>query len=165
MKRTIGLLSFAIIAFLGQSCVNGPGAISDNSRVVNVSDGYGSSNQKNYTGSATVIEDLDQAIPLDTYLRNVPGVMVLGNGGSAKVRIRGLENSFTGNSDPLFVINGQVIEGGYGAVVNTIPVGTIKSVSVLKDAASTGIYGSRGANGVIVVTLRKATDDQNTKQR
>lgn len=93
------------------------------------------------------------------------------SGAPVKIRIRG-SNSATGGSDPLYVIDGVVIESG--AQSNTNPVngfymdfGTnvlasinpndIESIEVLKDAAATSIYGARGSNGVIIITTKKGS--------
>lgn len=70
-------------------------------------------------------------------------------GGDVRIRIRGA-NSVTGENDPLYVIDGFV-----GADFNSINPDDIASIEVLKDAAATAPYGSRGANGVIIVTTKK----------
>ncbi|QVY66929.1 TonB-dependent receptor [Polaribacter sp. Q13] len=70
-------------------------------------------------------------------------------GGEIKVRIRGV-NSITGNNSPLIVIDGVI-----GGDLSTINPNDISSMDVLKDASATAIYGSRGSNGVILVTTKK----------
>jgi TonB-linked SusC/RagA family outer membrane protein len=101
------------------------------------------------------------------------GVQVAGNsgamGGSAKINIRGV-NSLFGNNNPLFVVDGMPMEnrntntrdqqrgsGGYdyGNSIQDLNPNDIENVTVLKGAAATALYGSRGSNGVIVVTTRK----------
>ena len=82
------------------------------------------------------------------------GVGVDGDGARAKITIRGISSFFSSN-DPLFVLNGVPFSGDFAALYNMLSPIDIKSVSVLKDASSTGIYGSRGANGVIVISLKK----------
>src|SRR5699024_7973962 len=72
-------------------------------------------------------------------------------GGSVRIRIRGA-NSILGNNNPLYIIDGFV-----GADISTIDPNNIASIQVLKDASATAIYGSRGANGVIIVTTKKGT--------
>ncbi|KPM47536.1 TonB-dependent receptor plug domain-containing protein [Jiulongibacter sediminis] len=158
MKKQIILLALLSSFFLLDSCANRAGSIKNNERKTEISDGYSSQDSRNYTGSASVVEDLNQAIPLETYLRGVSGVLINGQGRNAQVRIRGLVNSFVGDSEPLFVINGNAINGGFSTVYEMVPTNDIKSVSVLKDAGSTGIYGSRAANGVIVIQLKKRND-------
>jgi len=101
------------------------------------------------------------------------GVQVAGNtgsmGGSAKINIRGI-NSIYGNNNPLFVVDGMPMEnrntnsleqqrgaGGYdfGNSVQDLNPNDVENVTVLKGAAATALYGSRGSNGVIVITTKK----------
>ncbi|MCF0071162.1 SusC/RagA family TonB-linked outer membrane protein [Dyadobacter sp. CY261] len=101
------------------------------------------------------------------------GVQVAGNtgsmGGSAKINIRGI-NSIYGNNNPLFVVDGMPMEnrntnsleqqrgsGGYdfGNSIQDLNPNDVENVTVLKGAAATALYGSRGSNGVIVVTTKK----------
>ncbi|OJV12380.1 MAG: hypothetical protein BGO21_06440 [Dyadobacter sp. 50-39] len=101
------------------------------------------------------------------------GVQVAGNtgsmGGSAKINIRGI-NTIYGNNNPLFVVDGMPMEnrntnsleqqrgaGGYdfGNSIQDLNPGDVENVTVLKGAAATALYGSRGSNGVIVVTTKK----------
>lgn len=70
--------------------------------------------------------------------------------GDADIKIRG-SNSIQFGSDPIFVVDGLIIEGGF----NLINPNDIESINVLKDASATAIYGSRGANGVVIVTTKK----------
>ena len=70
-------------------------------------------------------------------------------GGSVKIRVRG-SNSITKSNDPLYVVDGMVRESG----LDGINPEDIQSMQVLKDASSTAIYGSRGANGVVIVTTK-----------
>lgn len=70
-------------------------------------------------------------------------------GADATVNIRG-RNSITGDGSPLYVVDGIPVENAF----NTLNPGDIESIIVLKDAASTAIYGARGANGVIVITTK-----------
>ncbi|MCP9748867.1 TonB-dependent receptor plug domain-containing protein [Lacihabitans sp. CS3-21] len=121
-----------------------------------ISDGYSSQNSKSYTGSADEIKDLGNNISLDNYLRRVAGVYVKGDGASAQISIRGV-NTFSPvtGSEPLFVIDNTVMNSNFSGIYQMVNPNDISSVSVLKDAASTGIYGARGANGVIVISLKK----------
>jgi TonB-dependent SusC/RagA subfamily outer membrane receptor len=100
------------------------------------------------------IQDPDPSVTLEQHLQKVPGVMVHGSGQNARIRIRGISSLNSGN-DPLFVVNGQSMSGGFAAVRNSIAVGEIKSIKVLKNPSEVGFYGVRGANGVIEITLRK----------
>ncbi|MFQ5446412.1 MAG: TonB-dependent receptor plug domain-containing protein [Saprospiraceae bacterium] len=102
---------------------------------------------------AGTIENPDVALTLVDHLRNLPGVMVRGSGENATVTIRGI-NSINSSTEPLFVLNGQPLSGGLRSAIQAVPVTEIKSIRVLKNAAETGIYGIRGANGVIEITTK-----------
>lgn len=83
----------------------------------------------------------------------VAGAYVVSNsqpGSDASIRIRG-NNSIQFGTNPIYVVDGVIIDGGF----NTLNPDDIASIDVLKDAASTAIYGSRGANGVVLVTTKK----------
>ena len=90
----------------------------------------------------------------------VPGLVVSqtagGPSGSTRVILRG-STEMTGNNQPLYVVDGVPFDGS----VNSINPDDISSMTVLKDAASAALYGSRGANGVIIITTKQG--DQNTK--
>lgn len=136
--------------------------------------GYGTQNKRDVTGAISTVpkESLNQvSSSVDNLLRgSAPGVQVTQSSGqpgaSASIRIRG-GNSITGGNEPLYVIDGfpvyndnaSVSTGaGSGANVNalsTINPTDIESIEILKDASSTAIYGSRGANGVIIITTKK----------
>jgi len=121
--------------------------------------GYGTSRKKDLTGSVTSISVKDQektpVIGTAQMLEGqAAGVQVTQNqsqpGGAVfSVRIRGT-NSINSSSEPLYVIDGYA--GGDIAVLNP---SDIASIEVLKDASATAIYGSRGANGVIIITTKR----------
>lgn len=71
----------------------------------------------------------------------------------ASIKIRGT-NTINSGSDPIYVIDGLVMDNSYG-FFNSINVNDVESIQVLKDASATALYGSRGANGVIVITTKK----------
>ncbi|SHE98737.1 SusC/RagA family TonB-linked outer membrane protein [Dysgonomonas macrotermitis] len=71
----------------------------------------------------------------------------------ASIRIRGI-NTIDGSTDPIYVVDGIVMDNWYGGF-NATNVADIASVEVLKDASATALYGSRGANGVVVITTKK----------
>lgn len=131
--------------------------------------GYGTQEKKDVTGAmATVKEkDFNRGImnsPQDLIQGKVAGVNVVGASGepgaNQNITVRGPGGIRTGNS-PLFVIDGVVLDnsstGGTGNPLNFINPQDIESIDVLKDASATAIYGSRGANGVIIVTTKKGT--------
>ena len=82
----------------------------------------------------------------------MPGVQITTGEGSpdatVKIRVRG-GGSITQSNDPLFVVDGFPVDD-----ISNIPANEIEDITVLKDASSTAIYGSRGANGVILVTTK-----------
>lgn len=85
-----------------------------------------------------------------------PSVVVTrGSDGGLVVRIRGA-TSFYGSSEPLYVIDGVPIQPGPGGSLSGINPYDIESIEVLTDAASTTMYGVRGANGVIVIKTKQA---------
>ncbi|RZS65435.1 SusC/RagA family TonB-linked outer membrane protein [Pseudobacter ginsenosidimutans] len=136
---------------------------------------YGTNTQRYNVGNVTTVTAKDIAKspvtdPLLALQGRVPGMtinQVTGVPGSeVKVNIRGL-NSLTAGSNPLFIVDGVpysqnvVNTVGYGAqqgasALNFINPADIESISVLKDADATAIYGSRGANGVVLITTKKA---------
>lgn len=75
--------------------------------------------------------------------------------GGISVRIRG-GSSLYGNNEPLYVVDGLPIEAGPGGALNGINPYDIESIRVLKDPAETSMYGSRGANGVILIKTKRA---------
>ena len=84
-----------------------------------------------------------------------PGVDVsTGNDGNLVIRIRGA-TGFGGNNDPLYVVDGVPISPGPGGSLSGFTAADIASIKVLKDPASLSMYGSRGANGVILITTKK----------
>lgn len=90
------------------------------------------------------------SIPPDVQLQKVPGITVQGEGANARVRIRG-SASFLGDSEPLFVVNGVPVYGGFRDVFSMVNTAQLKSINVLRNPADTGIYGTRGANGVVEI--------------
>lgn len=119
--------------------------------------GYGTARKSDMTGSVSSVSSTKFAeqnlTRIDQILQGrASGVVVTANsgapGGESKIRIRG-SNSALGSNDPLYVVDGYV-----GADYNMINPNDIESIEVLKDASSTAIYGSRGSNGVIIITTK-----------
>ena len=131
--------------------------------------GYGQVKKNDVTGAVSTIPvkemkklavtSLDQALQ-----GRAAGVQITQNsgapGGSTTIRIRG-GNSIQGDNEPLYVIDGVpfkndgVQSGASFNVLSTLNPNDIESVSILKDASSTAIYGSRGANGVVIITTKR----------
>ncbi|WP_159445079.1 TonB-dependent receptor [Filimonas lacunae] len=146
--------------------------------------GYGTQRQKDLTGAVSAVSSKDfnqgqMLSPQQSIQGKLAGVNISQNsgkpGGSSTVRVRG-GTSLTGSNDPLYVIDGVPISTSAGVSqanirgnstdffdqeptnpLMTLNPNDIESVTVLKDASSTAIYGSRAANGVIVITTKKGT--------
>jgi TonB-linked SusC/RagA family outer membrane protein len=121
--------------------------------------GYGTTTRSDLTGSvaqvkAKEINAFPNANVLQALSGRAAGIQIRQGSGapgaSSTVRIRG-GNSILGGNEPLYVIDGFPINGNPTQINNT----DIESVEVLKDASATAIYGSRGANGVVLITTRK----------
>jgi TonB-linked SusC/RagA family outer membrane protein len=128
---------------------------------------YGSRRRGDLTGSVTAVTAKDFqkgniASSEQLLVGKVPGLEVTTGGGSAgggsKIRIRS-GASLNASNDPLIVIDGVPVEGngiaGSANYLNTINPNDIESVSILKDASATALYGSRASNGVIIITTKK----------
>ncbi len=129
--------------------------------------GYGSVKKSDATGSVSVIkpDEIDAGISTsaqDLLVGASPGVVVTTNGGDptggGTIRIRG-GSSLNASNDPLIVIDGVPMtnqsQGGGMNALTMINPNDIESMTVLKDASATAIYGSRASNGVIIVTTKK----------
>ncbi|MFD2034775.1 SusC/RagA family TonB-linked outer membrane protein [Belliella marina] len=119
--------------------------------------GYGTVRREDLTGSVSSInmeelKDLPVTSPLQAIQGRMAGVHITVTEGSPdadiKIRVRG-GGSITQDNSPLYVVDGFVVNS-----INDIPPQDIKSIDVLKDAASTAIYGSQGANGVVLITTK-----------
>lgn len=127
--------------------------------------GYGTVKKEDATGSVAVIKPDEIEVGLATSANDLlvgasPGVVVTtdgGNpGGGANIRIRG-GASLSGDNSPLIVVDGVPMYGSYGSAnpLTMIAPDNIESISILKSASATAIYGSRASNGVIMVTTKK----------
>lgn len=120
-----------------------------------ITDGYTTSSTYNKTGAGNSIEHPKTIMQLDDHIRGLAGVNVTGQGARAVITVRGINSFQAGSNEPLFVLNGTPM-ASYTATFTAVNPVDIKRVTVLTDAASTGIYGVRGANGVIIITLKNA---------
>ena len=121
---------------------------------------YGTASKESLTGSVAVVNEKQisqrPVTSVTTALEGMaPGVQVNGStgtpGDSPSILIRGI-NSVNGTTAPLYVVDGVVWNGNY----NDINPNDVESISVLKDAASCALYGAKGANGVVLITTKKA---------
>jgi TonB-dependent SusC/RagA subfamily outer membrane receptor len=123
--------------------------------------GYGTRSEDDLTGAVTSISptETEARVPrVEEMLRGrVPGleVTLLANG-EYRLRIRGAE-SFHGDTEPLIVIDGMAVSpGSVSAALGSLYPPDVLRIDVLKDGASTAIYGSRGQNGVIIITTKNS---------
>lgn len=125
--------------------------------------GYGSVKKRDLTGSVSQLSAStlqNQAVmkdPMQALQGKIAGAdITMGNapGASSKIAIRGY-NSINAGNDPLIVVD----DAPFGGKIDEINPAEIETIDVLKDASSTAIYGSRGANGVIIITTKRARKD------
>jgi len=128
---------------------------------------YGTAKKTDLTGVVTAVTSKEFlkgniASSEQLLMGKVTGVQITSSGGAAgggsTIRIRG-GASLNASNDPLFVIDGVPVEGnslsGSANLLNTINPNDIESISVLKDASATALYGSRASNGVMIITTKK----------
>lgn len=125
---------------------------------------FGTAKKEAFTGSATVIKSDDivksqQSNVAQALAGKVAGVQLTNTSGqpgeSPKIRIRGFSSLNAGN-DPLWIVDGMPYSGD----LNNLNPSDIESMTVLKDAASNSLYGARGANGVVMITTKKAKSQE-----
>ncbi len=124
---------------------------------------YGTQKRSAFTGSATQvnskkIESHVASNVMSALAGNTPGVQVMSSSGdptsnAPTIRIRGI-GSMSASNTPLYVVDGMPYDGN----VNSINPNDVESMTVLKDAAASAIYGARGANGVVIITTKKGRD-------
>jgi iron complex outermembrane receptor protein len=137
--------------------------------------GYGTQRTKDLTGSATVINEKNfvqgsLASPEQLVMGKVAGLKVTSNDGApgsgSTLRLRG-GTSINASNDPLIVVDGVPLDnGGIAGAANPLSLinpNDIASFVVLKDASATAIYGSRAANGVILITTKRGSAGNNVK--
>ena len=124
--------------------------------------GYGTQSRRELTGAVSTIQGdsvLSQVVggnPLDAIKGRVPGVDITATsfdpGATQNIRIRGTR-SISASNNPLYVVDGVPITGD----LRDIDAASIDRIDVLKDASATAVYGSRGANGVVMITTKRGT--------
>ena len=147
----------------------------ENSVMLNevVAIGYGTVKKSDATGSVAVIKPDEIEAGLATSVQDMlvgqtPGVVVTQAGGpegGGTIRIRG-GSSLNASNDPLIVVDGVPLSnagmGGLGNSLGMISPENIESMTILKDASATAIYGSRASNGVIIITTKKGKSGKPT---
>jgi TonB-dependent starch-binding outer membrane protein SusC len=129
--------------------------------------GYSTQSKRKTPGSVAKIsaEDIRQ-VPIGSFDQalqgQAPGVLVQANSGqpgaAARIAIRG-KGSLVGSTDPLYIVDGIQINANDFQTINP---NDFESISILKDASSTAIYGSRGANGVVLITTKRGRNGKTT---
>ncbi|MEL6535948.1 MAG: TonB-dependent receptor plug domain-containing protein [Bacteroidota bacterium] len=123
--------------------------------------GYGVQKKSDLTGAIASVDrdnlqQLATTSPMQALQGQVSGVQIVNNSGApasgVKVRIRGVGT--INNSDPLYIVDGYPTND-----ISNIPPSDIENMEVLKDASATAIYGSRGANGVIIISTRRGSQE------
>ena len=122
---------------------------------------YGTATKSSFTGSAAMVKAETIENRVTTNVTNAlsgttPGVQVIGSSGDpasggASIRIRGF-GSMSASNAPLYIVDGMPYDGS----ISDINPSDVESMSVLKDAAASAIYGARGANGVVLITTKRA---------
>ena len=122
---------------------------------------YGTATRSSFTGSAAMVgaEALEARVVTDVtsaLAGTAPGVQVISSSGDpassgATIRIRGI-GSMSASNSPLYIVDGMPYDGS----ISDINPNDVESMSVLKDAAASAIYGARGANGVVLITTKRA---------
>ena len=163
------ILVFSYVGFEKQEVAAAPGmqvTMKDNTAELNevVVTGYQTQRKADLTGAISVVNTSELAKqnennPIKAMQGRVPGMNISADGnpsGAATVRIRG--NGTLNNNDPLYIIDGVPTKAG----MHELNGNDIESIQVLKDAASASIYGSRAANGVIIITTKSGGKTERT---
>lgn len=130
---------------------------------------YGTATKSSFTGSAAMVKSETIAAHVATNVTSAlagttPGVQMISSSGDpasngSSIRIRGI-GSMSASSAPLYILDGMP----YSGTISDINPNDVESISVLKDAAASAIYGARGANGVVLITTKKSgVQDINVK--
>ena len=122
---------------------------------------YGTATKSSFTGSASMVgaETIESRVSTDVTAAlagTTPGVQIISSSGDpasggGTIRIRGI-GSMSASNSPLYIVDGMPYDGS----ISDINPGDVESMSVLKDAAASAIYGARGANGVVLITTKRA---------
>ena len=163
------VLSYSFIGFAGQQIPVGGRAVIDvvlkmDSETLDdvIVVAFGTTKKEAFTGSATTVKSEDitksqQSNIAQSLAGKVAGVQLSNTSGqpgtNPEIRIRGFSSLNAGNS-PLWIVDGMPYSGD----LNNLNPSDVESMTVLKDAASNALYGARGANGVVMITTKRARD-------
>lgn len=153
MKKLSVLSTLVFLCLLFHSCSTNQGVRQVQSNET-IDQGYG---EIEASKSTTAISQMDVSDENSSrswmeLLQRTSGVTVSGSGNQLSIQIRG-KKSMTASNEPLFVVDDRIMGNGFHNV-SFIDSGMVKRISVLKDAAASSAYGSRGADGVILITLK-----------
>ncbi len=167
VPNELSILVFSSVGYVSQEIQIGNQSVinvnlNEDSKVLDelVVVGYGSQSGRDITGSVTKIDsksikDFQTSTFTEALAGQVPGVQVLQTtgvpGAAPSIRIRGV-GSITAGNEPLYVVDGFPMGND---ALNMFNTNDIESITVLKDASATSIYGSRGSNGVILITTKR----------
>ena len=170
MRLNFNVLSAGVLFFLGSQVATAQKVKKDTVRDIDelVLVGYSKVNRNEFVGTATqintksidnkAVSNVSQALAGEA-----AGVRVINTTGqpgtSAKIRVRGF-GSVNGNRDPLYILNSMPYEGN----ISVINPDDIATMTILKDATATSIYGARGANGVVVINTKKGRANRSSIQ-
>ena len=131
---------------------------------------YGTATKSSFTGSASMIgaETIESRVSTDVTAAlagTTPGVQIISSSGDpaaggGTVRIRGI-GSMSASNSPLYIVDGMPYDGS----IADINPADVESMSILKDASASAIYGARGANGVVLITTKRASGTSDSKIR
>jgi len=131
---------------------------------------YGTATKSSFTGSASMVDaqTIESRVSTDVtsaLAGTTPGVQVISSSGDpassgTTIRIRGI-GSMSASNSPLYIVDGMPFDGS----ISDINPNDVESMSVLKDAAASAIYGARGANGVVLITTKRASGSTEAKIR
>jgi TonB-dependent SusC/RagA subfamily outer membrane receptor len=157
MKATYFFIAVLLVSVVFLGCSGSKNTSSQQYKNDNnvVDAGYDQKLSKDANQSNVMVkpnEDKKSNISLDDMIRRLPGVQVSGSGRNARIKVSGSE-SFMAGTDPLFILNGSAMPN-YAQVFSVVNPNDIDTITVLKGSDAT-IYGSRGANGVIVIRTKK----------
>jgi TonB-dependent starch-binding outer membrane protein SusC len=158
-QKGIGLVLGGLALLITYGCGGGHAPPADRPEANEVAVGYGTQSEDAITGSVSSVRMDDvkefRSARIEEYLEGrVPGLYVWRTGSGYSIRIRGI-NTLYGNGDPLLVVDGLIVAPGMTAsTLSAINPADVREVQVLKDASSTAIFGSRGGNGVIIISTR-----------
>jgi TonB-linked SusC/RagA family outer membrane protein len=176
LPKASGILVFSYVGYetreiqvSGQEVINVQLTAGNKSLEEIVVVGYGTRKKRDVTGSIASVssQQINQVVannPVQALQGRVAGVNISQDswrpGGGSTIRIRGTR-SIRASNTPLYVVDGNPISRG-DVTINDINPSDIESMEILKDASATAIYGSRGANGVILITTRRGKAGKTT---